>query len=144
MADVFSAEKRSEVMRQIRSKDTRAEIVIHQALRKLGLRFKLHDKKLPGKPDVVFPLKKLAIQVRGCFWHGHTCIDGHQPKSRRSYWGPKLLGNIRRDRRNDRKLRRMGWRLLNIWECQCHKKGRLGHVLKRITIALTNKKSTRG
>jgi DNA mismatch endonuclease, patch repair protein len=105
-------------MRRIRSKDTKPELVVRRLLRKMDLRYVLHDKRLPGSPDVVFPGLKTVIQVRGCFWHGHTCIDGHVPKSRRSYWGPKLRGNMQRDRRNDRQIRQLGWRLLIVWECR--------------------------
>src|SRR5258706_773227 len=102
-------------MSRIRSRDTKPELVVRGLLHKNGFRYVLHDKRLPGTPDVVLPGLKAAIQVRGCFWHGHSCIDGHIPKSRIAYWKPKLLGNKRRDAKNDRKLRRLGWRLMGLW-----------------------------
>jgi DNA mismatch endonuclease (patch repair protein) len=119
MADVFSVEKRSAVMRAIRSKDTKPEMAIRSALHRMGFRFKLHSRKLPGKPDVVLPRFATAIQVRGCFWHGHTCADGRVPKSRFEYWGPKLAANKRRDKKNDASLRKLGWSVLVVWECRC-------------------------
>lgn len=132
MADVFTSRKRSEVMSKIRSKDTAPELAIRRALHRRGLRYVLHDKRYPGRPDIVFPRQRVAVQVRGCFWHGHSCIDGHQPKSRRGYWGPKLLGNKRRDRRNDRALRALGWKVLSVWDCDCQRKQELPKVLNRI------------
>lgn len=125
MADVFDPKKRSSVMRQIRSKHSKPELIVRSALHARGLRFRLHASDLPGKPDIVFRKAKVAVQVRGCFWHHHSCMDGHIPKSRKSYWGPKISGNVARDRRNDRWLRRMGWSLFVLWECQCVKPKKL-------------------
>jgi len=119
MADVFSTEKRSLVMSAIRSKNTKPEMAIRSELHRLGYRYRLHVKNLPGKPDLVFPKYSTAIQIRGCFWHGHSCSDGHLPKSRQDYWFPKLEKNKNRDRQNDAKLRRLNWSLMVVWECQC-------------------------
>lgn len=119
MVDVFSTTKRSSVMSTIRSKNTKPEMTVRSELHKRGYRYKLHCRDLPGKPDLVLKRFKTAIQVRGCFWHGHTCHDGHIPKSRPEYWVPKLANNKRRDKRNDTKLRRLGWSVLVVWECQC-------------------------
>jgi DNA mismatch endonuclease, patch repair protein len=132
MPDVFSPSKRSQVMALIRSGDTKPELAIRQVLHRLGYRYRLHDKGLPGRPDLVLPRYRTVVQVRGCFWHGHTCHDGHLPKSRHEYWVPKLAGNVRRDRRNDRALRRMGWNVVGVWECQCMSKGKLAVQVKRI------------
>lgn len=123
---------RSENMRRIRSKNTAPELIVRSLLHRNGLRFVLHDKRLPGAPDIVLPKLRLAIQVRGCFWHGHSCVDGHIPKSRIEYWKPKLLGNKRRDARNDRQLRRLGWRLMVIWECQCASRSRMPRLVNRL------------
>ena len=132
MPDVFSPRKRSEVMSRIRSKDTTPEIRIRSALHRLGFRFRLHNPKLPGKPDMVLPRYRTAIQVRGCFWHGHNCMDGHIPHSRKDYWVPKLEANRRRDARNDRKLRKLGWKVVVVWECRCTTKDGLQRELRRI------------
>lgn len=106
-------------MRSIRSTNTKPEITIRSALHRSGYRFRLHDKSLPGCPDVVLRKYSTVIQIRGCFWHGHSCPGGHVPKSRVDYWGPKLLKNKARDRRNDNLLRKGGWSLLVVWECDC-------------------------
>jgi len=113
MADIFTTQKRSEVMRNIKSKNTKPEIVLRQALHSQGLRFCLHVNKLPGKPDIVLPKHRTVIQVRGCFWHGHSCADGHTPKSRQGYWKPKLKKNKQRDLFNDTLLRKNGWSVIN-------------------------------
>lgn len=110
---------RAENMRRIRSKDTKPELIVRSLLHRNGLRYALHDERLPGKPDIVFRTRRSVVQVRGCFWHGHTCIDGHVPRTRLSYWLPKLAANKTRDRRNDKELSRLGWRVLVVWECWC-------------------------
>ena len=142
MPDVFSKRKRSEVMRRIRSKDTKPEVRLRSALHRAGLRFRLHDSSLPGKPDIVLRKYRTAIQVRGCFWHGHSCIDGHVPKSRRSYWKPKLASNKERDARNDRRLRRMGWSVLVVWECRCMTDKGLKKEVGRILLHLARHHNT--
>jgi len=113
-----TAAARSANMSRIRSKDTKPEMLVRKALHRLGFRFRLHVRELPGKPDIVLPKYRTVIQVKGCFWHGHTCIDGRLPKSNRDYWVPKLLRNRMRDISNDRKLRRLGWSVRNLWECR--------------------------
>ncbi len=132
MTDVFSPEKRSAVMAAIRSKNTKPEITVRSALHRLGYRFRLHRNSLPGRPDIVLPRHSVAIQVRGCFWHGHCCADGHIPTSRQEYWIPKLMGNKARDCKNDRKLRAMGWSVIVVWECQIRTSDRLTSTLSRI------------
>ncbi len=110
--------QRSANMARIRSKDTKPELLVRRALHGLGFRFRLHVCDLPGRPDIVLPKYQIIIQVKGCFWHGHTCVDGRLPKSNRAYWLPKLLKNKERDLRNDRKLRSLGWSVRNLWECK--------------------------
>ena len=106
-------------MRSIRKKDTRPELAVRRLLHAMGARFRLHRADLPGTPDIVLPRHAIAIQVHGCFWHQHPgCIDAHIPKSRENYWRPKLERNCRRDAVNVRKLRRLGWRICVVWECQ--------------------------
>lgn len=113
-----TAAARSAMMSRIRSKDTKPEMMVRKALHRLGFRFRLHVRDLPGHPDIVLPKYNTIIQIKGCFWHGHTCRDGRQPKSNREYWVPKLLRNKERDISNERKLRRMGWSVRNLWECR--------------------------
>ena len=133
MADVFSKKKRSDVMSKIKSKDTKPELIVRSALHKKGFRFRLHDKSLPGKPDIVLRKYKTVIHVRGCFWHGHSCIDGHIPKSRRNYWKPKIERNIERDKKNDKELRKLGWQVITVRECKLTSKKKTSNEILRIT-----------
>jgi DNA mismatch endonuclease (patch repair protein) len=88
---------------------------------RLGFRYRLHGPKLPGRPDIVFPARRSVVFVHGCFWHGHGCAKGKLPKSRLSYWSPKIVANRDRDARNLADLRRAGWRCLVIWQCELKK-----------------------
>lgn len=124
--DNLSQQRRSENMSRIRSVGTTPEMIVRRTVHKMGYRYVLHDPRLPGKPDLVFPRLGCIIDVRGCFWHQHRgCIDAHIPKSRREYWSPKLLRNKQRDTANLRALRRMGWRVLVVWECETRHEERL-------------------
>ena len=118
MTDVFSKEKRSSVMRQVKGRDTLPELKERRALTKLGARFRLNRKDLPGAPDIVMPGRKLAIFVHGCFWHGHDCARGaREPKTNADYWRNKI-GRIReRDGETRANLSALGWRTEVIWEC---------------------------
>jgi DNA mismatch endonuclease (patch repair protein) len=118
VADVFTREKRSEVMAAIRAKDTKPEIAVRRALYGMGLRFRLHVSALPGRPDIVMRKLMAIVQVKGCFWHGHGCLKGRVPGVNRPYWRGKIAGNKARDRRNERRLRARGWRVRTIWECR--------------------------
>jgi DNA mismatch endonuclease (patch repair protein) len=110
---------RSENMRRIKAKDTSPEVAIRQVVHRLGYRFRLHRKDLPGKPDLVFPARRKVIFVHGCFWHQHTgCREGHKPKSNEGYWAPKLARNQERDKQNLERLKEAGWDVLVIWECE--------------------------
>jgi DNA mismatch endonuclease, patch repair protein len=119
MVDVFSPQKRSLVMSHIRSKDTIPELKVRATLHSLGFRFRLHDPKLPGKPDIVLRKHHAVVEVKGCFWHGHGCRVDHTPRSHKGYWLPKILANIQRDRKNERTLRGLGWAVFTVWECEC-------------------------
>jgi len=119
MPDRFSAAERSRVMRAVKSGDTTPELIVRRLVHALGYRFRLHRSDLPGKPDLVFPRRQKAIQVHGCFWHRHACQAGQStPATRLDYWNAKFARNVERDRRNLRALRRMGWSVLVVWECQ--------------------------
>lgn len=122
-------------MSAIRSKNTKPELRLRKALFSYGLRYRLHVRELSGIPDIVFHKYRVAIQVRGCFWHQHSCRDGHIPQSRRSYWGPKLRGNILRDKKNDAALKAKGWKLIIVWECQI----RSHQKLQRMALRLANR-----
>lgn len=104
-------------MQSIGTKNTGPEMVIRRALFELGYRYRLHRKDLPGSPDIVFPGRRKAIFVHGCFWHGHGCQKGRAPKSRMEYWGPKIEANRLRDARNLRELAARGWQVLVVWQC---------------------------
>ncbi len=120
MADVHTKEIRSYNMSQIRSKNTKPELVVRKYLFAKGLRFRLHRKDLPGKPDIVLPKYKTVIFVHGCFWHAHKCKKFKMPTSKRDYWIPKLEKNVSRDRENIRQLR-LNWKVIVIWECKLKK-----------------------
>ena len=121
-------------MAAIRSKDTKPEIAVRSMVHKLGYRFRLHAKDLPGHPDLVFRSRKKVIFVHGCFWHLHSsakCRDGRLPKSNQSYWKPKLLKNVERDKRSLKELRALKWKALVIWECETKNPERLERVLTK-------------
>jgi DNA mismatch endonuclease, patch repair protein len=109
--------ERSALMSKIRAKDTQPEMLVRRLLHRLGYRFRLHVRELPGCPDIVMHRHTTIIQVKGCFWHGHNCLKGRLPRSNRFYWLPKLKLNKSRDVKNERKLRRLGWRVRTLWEC---------------------------
>lgn len=110
---------RSENMRRIRSRDSAPELIVRRALFRLGFRYRCAPKELPGRPDIVFRRKKVAIFVHGCFWHQHpACRRSGYPKSNVSYWAPKLSQNVSRDIQNVARLEALGYRVLTIWECE--------------------------
>jgi DNA mismatch endonuclease (patch repair protein) len=117
--DVFSPEKRSSVMRQVKGQNTKPEMLVRRLLTRLGARYRLHRADLPGKPDIVLPGRRLAIFVHGCFWHGHDCARGARvPKANRDYWTAKVSRNRARDVDNREKLEALGWRVEVLWECE--------------------------
>lgn len=105
-------------MSRIRSKDTKPELVVRSILHRLGFRFRLHTKDLPGKPDIVLPRHRKIILVQGCFWHGHSCALASKPKSNQEYWREKIKSNRLRDRRVKRALIKQGWTVFELWECE--------------------------
>lgn len=130
MADVFTAEKRSWVMSRIRDRDTKPERVVRSVVHRMGYRFRLRRRDLPGKPDIVLPKHRSVILVHGCFWHGHAgCTKAKRPETKRDFWNSKLDGNIERDRAAIAALQRQGWRVLVVWECQTKDTERLASVL---------------
>ena len=117
--DKLSPARRSANMQRIRSKDTNPELALRSLIHRLGYRFRLHRKNLPGKPDMVFPSRRKVIFVHGCFWHQHPeCKEGRVPGSRLEYWEPKLQRNQQRDIAAQAALKEQGWRFLVVWECE--------------------------
>lgn len=124
--DVVDAATRSRMMSGIRSKDTKPELVVRRGLHALGFRYRLHDRRLPGKPDIVLPRWRAAIQINGCFWHGHDCALFRWPGTRQEFWRSKIGRNVERDFEVEVALDRAGWRVLTIWECALKGPGRIG------------------
>lgn len=117
--DIFTPEERSRVMSMIPGKDTRPERVVRSLLHRIGFRFRLHRRDLPGKPDIVLPRRKTVIFVHGCFWHQHQgCKDATIPKTNTEFWLNKFNRNVERDLKAATALRVAGWRVLYVWECQ--------------------------
>lgn len=134
MKDSLSRAERSERMGRIRGTDTKPELTVRRLVHGLGFRYRLHDRKLPGKPDLVFAKSKKIIFVHGCFWHRHEdpgCKLARLPKSRLEFWLPKLEGNRIRDKKIMADLEKMGWNVMVVWECQIGKKARLTARIKR-------------
>ena len=119
MTDVFTPEKRSAVMRRVKSTDTAPELTVRRLLRKMGVGYRLHRADLPGKPDIVMAGRKLVLNIHGCFWHGHDCPRGARlPKANRPYWEAKIARNRERDIAHRAALEAMGWRAVTLWECE--------------------------
>ena len=119
MADVFSRRKRSQIMRAVRSQDTKPEMAVRKLVWRLGARYRLHVRRLPGCPDLVLVALRKTIFVHGCFWHRHGCPDGQSmPATRTKYWRAKFARNKARDVKSRKALRKQGWNVLVIWECQ--------------------------
>lgn len=135
MADIVSPENRSRMMSGIRGKNTKPEMMVRKALHACGFRYRLHDKRLPGKPDLSFPKYKAVILVNGCFWHGHHCHLFKWPSSREKFWKEKITRNREKDNENLSALCEAGWRVVTIWECAL--KGRTRISLERITKAIS-------
>ena len=130
------SEVRSRTMRAVKGKDTKPELLVRRLVHRLGYRYRLHRKDLPGKPDLAFPGRRKAIFIHGCFWHGHDCRRGARvPKTNRDYWEAKIRRNQDRDARHLQELKRMGWGALTIWECQLRD---LKSVTERVVAFLEN------
>lgn len=137
MVDTLTPEQRSERMSRIRSKDTSPEVALRKALHALGLRFRLHDKRLPGKPDIVLPRFKAVVLVHGCFWHRHQgCSVATLPKSNTAFWQQKFDLNVQRDQRNFEELNKMGWKIITVWECEINSFDKLRKIAGNILFAI--------
>ena len=117
--DNVSKEKRSKAMASVRQKNTKPELLVRRAIHRLGGRFRLHPRDLPGRPDIVLPGRNLCIFVHGCFWHRHiACRLTTTPSTNEAFWTEKFAANVARDRRKESELRRLGWNVAVIWECE--------------------------
>ncbi len=122
VVDHVDSAKRSLIMAAVHSKHTKPEVVVRKIVYGLGYRYRLHAKNLPGRPDLVFPGKRIAIFVHGCFWHRHTgCRYATSPKTRVQFWESKFQTNVDRDRRNVSDLESLGWKVLTVWQCELKK-----------------------
>ena len=136
MVDVLTKKQRQYCMSRIRGKDTKPEMVVRRLVHAMGYRFRLHRRDLPACPDLVFVGRQKVIFVHGCFWHRHRCRYGKpMPSTRREFWQKKLEGNRARDSRNRRALRRLGWGVLVVWECQT-RPGKIEKLMQRIVTFL--------
>ena len=124
MADIVSAEVRSRMMANIRGKNTRPELILRRALHAAGFRYRLHDRALPGTPDIILPRYRVVIFVHGCFWHGHDCPLFRWPATRPDFWREKIARNQMADARNEKQLEKLGWRQAIVWECALKGKAR--------------------
>ena len=137
MTDVHSIAVRSYNMSRIKGKDTKPELIVRKFLFSKGFRYRIHDKKLPGKPDLVLPKYKTVIFIDGCFWHGHeNCKYFVVPKTRTEWWSEKINRNIINDKQSAKLLKENGWNILNVWECEL-KKDKINETLNRLVTAIT-------
>ena len=144
MIDTVSKERRSEIMSRIRSSGMKPEMIVRRMTHAMGYRYRLHNKKLPGTPDLVFPSRRKAIFVHGCFWHQHSdpsCKKARIPKSNRDYWVSKFERNVVRDAESQSSLVEMGWSVLVIWECEIEAEGEA--LAERIAAFLSESASRR-
>lgn len=135
MVDIVDKATRSRMMSGIRGVNTKPERIVRSYLHRAGLRFRLHVRSLPGRPDIVLRRHRTVVEVRGCFWHRHHgCRYATTPSSNMDFWTKKFEENVSRDRRNEQALRTLGWRVLVIWECQVANHQRLSRLLERIKL----------
>jgi len=129
--DTLTPEERSKRMSLVRGRGTKPEMLVRRLIHGMGYRYRLHRRDLPGNPDLVFPSRRRAIFVHGCFWHRHRqCKLARIPKSRHDFWVPKLEGNRQRDVANQKRLREIGWDLMVIWECETRDREVLSERIK--------------
>lgn len=141
MADNRTPQSRSALMSRIGSKNTGPELIVRRLLHRLGYRFRLHRKELPGTPDIVLPAYRTVIFVHGCFWHAHGCRIGQPPKTRPEFWGPKLSRNRERDATNAAGLVAAGWSVETVWQCETRDPAALAVRLDRSLVGRRTKNS---
>jgi DNA mismatch endonuclease, patch repair protein len=132
MVDVLTPEQRRLNMSRIRGKDTKPEMIVRRLLHSMGFRYRLHRRELPGCPDLVFPARKKAIFVHGCYWHMHSCRYGQvAPATNAEFWAAKRKANVARDQRNQVKLADAGWTSITVWECETKDVAKIGVRLRK-------------
>ena len=137
--DVLTPEERHKNMSAIRCKDTRPELAVRSALHRLGYRFRIHARNMPGRPDIVLPKYRTVVFVHGCFWHRHPgCHFAYSPSSRQEFWQQKFTKNQERDRQVQQRLREEGWSVLVVWECEAGNFETLANELNKIRPNKTN------
>ena len=132
MTDIYSKNKRSGIMSKISGKETKYEILVRKFLFEKGFRYRKNDKRLPGRPDIVLPKYKTVIFIHGCFWHGHHCKAGKLPETNKEFWENKINSNMERDKKNQHKLEKLGWKIIIIWQCKLKNKKMMIKKLKEI------------
>lgn len=132
LADIFSKTKRSEVMSRVPRKDSVQEILVRKFLFSNGFRFKKNVKNLPGSPDIVLPKYKTVIFINGCFWHGHSCRAARLPTSNSQFWVDKIENNKRRDRKKNYQLKKLGWKIITIWQCKLNGNEKMNKSLTKL------------
>ena len=140
MPDIFNKEKRSEIMRAVKHKDTLPELIIQSLIRDMGVEYERETRIFNSKPDIVLLDMKKAFFINGCFWHGHKCRKGKLPDSNNEYWERKITKTKLRDKRNYKELKRNGWSYLVIWECEI-KKNKLNKLIKKISLFIGKDKA---
>lgn len=144
MVDVLTPEQRQLNMSRIRGRDTKPEMLVRRGLHACGFRYRLQDRKLPGRPDLIFPRYRAVIFVHGCFWHGHDCPLFKLPETRRDFWDAKISSNRTRDKRAEETLLERGWRVATVWECSLKGINKLGgdEVIQQCRLFLLSKEIT--
>ncbi|UOO79566.1 DNA mismatch endonuclease Vsr [Uruburuella suis] len=137
MPDIFTPDKRSQIMSKIHGKETRLEILVRKFLFSQGFRYRKNDKRYAGKPDIVLPKYKTVVFIHGCFWHGHSCNKGHIPRSNTDFWQDKITKNRQRDIKNESSLQALGFKVVTIWECELKNKTVLESRLNRLVTEIT-------
>lgn len=139
MTDTIPPKRRHEIMSHIKSENTSIELMVRRRLFAMGYRYRVNYKKLPGKPDIVFTKKKIAIFIHGCYWHGHDCGSryAHKSQSNKAYWGPKIERTKQRDQEHIKELETRGWKVVVLWECQI--KNDLKEVVKDLNGYLSSR-----
>ena len=141
MSDIYSKSKRSDIMSKISGKETKPEILVRKYLFSLGFRFRKNVKDLPGKPDILLPKYKTIIFIHGCFWHGHDCKRGALPETNQEFWQEKIEKNFERDIHNISELRKNGWSVIIIWQCEIKNKEAKNIRLRKLIEEIKNNKT---
>lgn len=141
MTDIFTKAKRSDIMSKISGTETKPEILVRKFLFANGFRYRKNDKRYPGKPDIVLPKYKAVIFINGCFWHGHkNCDKAKLPETNYEFWKNKIENNIKRDNGNYKQLRKQGWRVIVVWQCQLNNQNNLNRTINELIKNLQNQR----